>query len=168
MALVGDDVDDVIGQWRAVRPDLALRLDAMATFGRLGRLHAHASKAIEAVLLTHGLSVGEFDVLAALRRSGEPHELTPTALSRLLMLSPAGMTNRIDRLERAGHVERRADPGDRRSSLIGLTPAGLALVDRAVGDHVANEAQLLAAFTPAQRREFDALLRALLAHVAPR
>ena len=91
-----DHADRIVEQWRAVRPDLDL--GPMATFGRLGRIHARASRSIEAVFQAHGLSIGEFDVLAALRRAGEPHEMTPTALSRLLMLSPAGMTNRIDRV----------------------------------------------------------------------
>ncbi len=160
-----DHVDRLVEQWRAVRPDLELA--PMATFGRLGRLHAHATRAIEAVFERHGLSIGEFDVLAALRRSGEPHVMTPTALSRLLMLSPAGMTNRVDRLEGAGLVERRPDPGDRRSSLVVLTKAGRQRADAAVTDHVANEAVLLRGLTSAERRTFDQLLRKLLAGLEP-
>ena len=139
----------------------------MATFGRLGRLHAIASRAIEAVFGQHGLTLGEFDVLAALRRCGEPHVMTPTALSRLLMLSPAGMTNRVDRLEAAGLVERRADPEDRRSSLVVLTDAGRERADAAVSEHVANEAQLLDGLTKSERRTLDQLLRKLLTRLEP-
>ena len=136
----------------------------MATFGRLGRALAHATRSIEEVFGRHGLTIGEFDVLAALRRAGDPHVMTPTALSRLLMLSPAGMTNRIDRLEAAGLVERRLDPDDRRSSLVVLTEEGRALVDAAVTDHVANEADLLSGLTATEQRSLDQLLRKLLAH----
>ena len=160
-----DHVDRLVEQWRNVRPDL--ELDPMATFGRLGRLHTHATRAIEEVFQRHGLSIGEFDVLAALRRAGEPHVMTPTALARLLMLSPAGMTNRLDRLEAAGLVARRPDPEDRRSSLVVLTGAGLALADAAVTEHVANEAALLAVLTKAERRSLDQLLRKLLASLEP-
>jgi DNA-binding MarR family transcriptional regulator len=156
-----DAVDAVIEQWRAERPDLDL--EAMATFGRLGRLHAHASRSLDAVFARHGLQLGEFDVLAALRRAGPPHVLTPTVLARTLMLSPGGMTNRIDRLEAAGLVERQADPDDRRSSLVALTDRGLTLVDAAVTDHVANEADLLAVLTTSERRALDRALRSLLA-----
>src|SRR5687768_6871052 len=107
---VPDHVDQLIEQWRKERPDLTLV--PMAIFGRLGRLYALATRSIEAVVREHGLDIGEFDVLAALRRSGPPFAMTPSALSRTLMLSPSGMTNRLDRLESAGLVERRANPDD--------------------------------------------------------
>jgi DNA-binding transcriptional ArsR family regulator len=142
---VPDDIDTFIAQWRAERPDLDDGLEAMAVFGRLGRLAALVGPAIEQVLLRHGLTTGEFDVLAALRRSGEPFTLTPTVLARMLMLSPGAMTNRLDRLERAGLVVRSVDPGNRRSTL------------------VANEVRLLAGLDREQRRQLDELLRLLLA-----
>ena len=88
--------------------------------------------------------------------------MKPTDLARVLMLSPAGMTSRIDRLEAAGWIERRADPDDRRSSLVKLTDEGRHVVDLAVTDHVANEARLLASLSPAERAGLDRALRALL------
>lgn len=156
-----DAVDRHIEQWRTERPDLPL--DAMATFGRLGRLLGLAAPAIEAVFLRHGLTTGEFDVLAALRRSGAPFTLTPTVLARAMMLSPAAMTNRLDRLEGAGHVTRTLDPGNRRSMLVALTATGRATVDAAVTEHVANEERLLSVLTPDQRTTLDGLVRTLLA-----
>lgn len=88
-------------------------------------------------------------------------------VARLLMLSPAGMTNRIDRLEGGGLVERRADPSDRRSFNIALTSAGRRLVDEALDDHLRNEQQLLSKLTKAERRSLDATLRKLLAQFEP-
>lgn len=161
MAGRSDHVDELIAQWARERPDL--ELGAMATFGRLGRYHSHASKAIEQVFADHGLNVGEFDVLAALRRSGDPFAMRPTDLARTLMLSPAGMTNRLDRLSAAGWVERVADPADRRSSTVRLTAEGRTVVDRVVGDHVANEASLLAPLSAGERATLDRALRKLLA-----
>jgi DNA-binding MarR family transcriptional regulator len=158
-----DAVDQHIEQWRTQRPDLPL--DAMATFGRLGRLLGTAGPAIEAVFLRHGLTTGEFDVLAALRRSGEPFTLTPSVLARSMMLSPAAMTNRLDRLEGAGHVTRTLDPGNRRSMLVSLTASGRATVDAAVTEHVANEERLLAVLTRAERETLDGLVRTLLAGI---
>ena len=114
----------------------------MATLGRLARLHVNLLRAVESVFSEHGLQVGEFDVLATLRRVGEPYSMTPTAVARQLMLSPAGMTSRLDRLEQRGFVERRPAPDDRRSTSVVLTKEGLAVVDAAVTDHVANEARL--------------------------
>ena len=159
-----DHVDQLIEQWARERPDL--ELEPLATIGRLGRLHALVSRAIADVFASHGLQIGEFDVLAALRRSGDPFLLKPTDLARMLMLSPAGMTNRIDRLEAAGWIERRNDPDDRRSSLVRLTDDGRQLVDRAVTDHVANEARLLEPLSPSERAALDRALRKLLRQFA--
>lgn len=156
-----DPVDRLISQWRRERPDLDFA--PMATIGRLGRLHVHVVRAVESVFERHGIGVGEFDVLAALRRGGEPYEAMPSGLARGLMLSPAGMTNRLDRLEEAGLIERRPDPDDRRSTLVALTDAGLRTVDAAVTDHVANEADLLSTLTDRERATLDGLLRKLIA-----
>ena len=156
-----DHVDELMEQWARERPDLDL--GPMATFGRYGRLAAHATRAIGSVFDEHGLHSGEFDVLAALRRSGDPFVMTPTALARVLMLSPGGMTNRLDRLEGAGPIARRPDPDDRRSSLVVLTPAGRELVDLVVTEHLANEARLLEPLSAAERAAFDRALRKLLA-----
>jgi DNA-binding MarR family transcriptional regulator len=158
---VPDAVDTVLAQWRRQRPDL--ELVPMGVVGRLARLMAHLAREIEAGLAAHDLSTAEFDVLAALRRGGEPFEAKPSELARLLMLSPAGMTGRLDRLEQAGHVERRMDPDDRRSYLVRLSRQGLAVVDRAVADHVANEARLLTPLGRRERAQLDDLLRTLLA-----
>ena len=155
-----DHVDRLIEQWARERPDLELA--PMATIGRLGRLHALANRTIADVFATHGLQIGEFDVLAALRRSGVPFTMKPTDLAAMLMLSPAGMTNRVDRLEAAGWIERRNDPDDRRSSLVRLTEDGRELVDRAVTDHVANEARLLEPLSSTERAALDRALRKLL------
>lgn len=156
-----DAVDRVLDQWRRERPDLDLA--AMGTIGRLGRLAAVAGPLVEAGLAPHRLSTGEFDVLAALRRSGDPFTLTPTVLARTLLLSPAAMTNRLDRLEAAGLVTRDLDPDNRRSMRVALTDGGRTRVDAAVTDHVANEERLLTALTRTERQQLDDLLRTLLA-----
>ena len=87
-------------------PDLG-GLDAMATFGHLARLVALAGPAIDTGLEPYGLKVGEFDVLACLRRSGEPFQLTPTALVRQLLLSSGALNHEPPRRARE---QRGADP----------------------------------------------------------
>ena len=158
---MSDEVDEIVRQWRRERPDLDL--SAMALLGRLGRVTVVLQPVIEAVFERHGLRQGEFDVLAALRRAGPPYTLTPSALSATLLLSRAGMTNRLDRLETGGLAQRRLDPADRRSFQVSLTPAGLELVDAALTDHVANEVELMSVLSPAQRNALDDALRTLLA-----
>ncbi|WFG46836.1 MarR family transcriptional regulator [Pseudonocardia alni] len=161
-----DAVDDLVDQWRHERPDLSPDgLAAMATIGRLGRFAALVAPRVERVFAAHGLRTGEFDVLAALRRAGAPYVLTPTRLSRALMLSPAATTHRLDRLDDAGWVERNLDPENRRSILVRLTDPGRELVDRAVADHVDNERRILGPLGPDDRALLDGLLRRLLAGV---
>ena len=155
-----DVVDELIAQWERERTDLDF--SAMATIGRMGRVMALVGASIEDVFGRHGLTVADFDVLAALRRAGEPFVLRPTDISRQLMLSPAGMTNRLDRLAAAGLVDRSPDPDDRRSWLIQLSDEGRRRVDAAVADHVANEERLLEPLTAAQRKALDGALRTLL------
>jgi DNA-binding MarR family transcriptional regulator len=72
------------------------------------------------------------------------------------------MTKRLDRLEDAGLVERRPDPGDRRGTLVGLTKRGREIVDAALVTHVGNEERLLQTLSASERRTLDALLRKLL------
>ncbi|MET7768875.1 MarR family transcriptional regulator [Nocardia sp. NPDC005366] len=160
-----DPVDRITAQWRRERPDLDL--EAMAILGRLGRLMMVAQGEIEAVFTAHGLNRGEFDVLAALRRSGQPFELNPSVLADTLMLSRAGMTGRLDRLESAGLVRRSADAADRRAIRVALTAAGRELVDTVVTDHIENETRMLAVLDAADRRELDRIVRVLLESMEP-
>ncbi|BCJ35433.1 transcriptional regulator [Actinocatenispora thailandica] len=159
-----DEVDRIVDQWRRERPDLDVR--AMGTLSRFARLWLLGSRAVEDVLARYGLRQGEFDVLAALRRSGGPCALSPSALSDTLMLSRAGMTNRIDRLAAAGLVRREPDPADRRSFRVALTGAGRDTIDAAVTEHTANESRLLAPLSRSEQDTLDLLLRRLLASFA--
>lgn len=151
-----------VEQWARERPDLPSL--PMAVFGRL-------SEASERVLREHmnplfasaGLQPGEFDVLATLRRSGEPFRLSPTRLYEATMISSGGMTSRIDRLEKAGLVERLPDPDDRRGKLIALTERGLVVINETIGRHVANEVQLLKALTKNEQEQLSELLEKLIA-----
>ncbi|MEU6737895.1 MarR family winged helix-turn-helix transcriptional regulator [Streptosporangium sandarakinum] len=160
-----DAIDLVIEEWRRERPDLDL--SAMGVFGRLSRLTRLLEAAVEEVFARHGLRQGEFDVLAALRRSGPPYTLIPSELSAVLMTSRAGMTNRIDRLEAAGLVRRSLDPADRRSFRVALTDAGREVIDAAVTDHAAGLARLAAGLPPEDAAELDRILRAMLAARTP-
>lgn len=160
--LPADPFDRAVAEWRRERPDLE-RPEVMGELARLNAFAVLARAEVEATLARHGLKLGEFDVLAALRRAGPPFRRTPTALARAGLLSSAAMTNRLDRLEARGLVRRRPDPGDRRGSLVELTARGRRLVDRAVEDHVATEHGLLAALGERDRRTLERLTRKVVA-----
>jgi DNA-binding MarR family transcriptional regulator len=155
-----DHIDRIIAQWRIERPEL--NTEPMAVLGRLFRAERLSDSSLSRALAPHGLQPGWFDLLAALRRSGAPYELSPTELARATMLSSGGTTKRIDRLAESGLIERRPDPEDRRGGLVRLTRRGKAVIDRAVEAHLQNEERLLRSFTQAEIRTFDGLLRKLL------
>jgi DNA-binding MarR family transcriptional regulator len=142
------------------RPDLDL--SALGVFGRIALLTAVLGPAVEQVFERHGLRRGEFDVLAAVRRSGPPYTLIPSKLSAALMMSRAGMTGRLDRLEQAGLVERRLDSDDRRSFLVSLTERGRAVIDATLTEHAANLARLISPLTPEETRTLERTLKTLL------
>ncbi|WP_172326696.1 MarR family winged helix-turn-helix transcriptional regulator [Mangrovicoccus sp. HB161399] len=160
-----DQVDRILEQWRRERPDLDV--GPMGLLGRMKRLHDHLAEETARVFKAHGLTAAGFDVLATLRRAGPPFALTPSALVDWTMVTSGTMTNRLDKLERAGLVERRPNPADGRGALVALTPAGRALIDRAVTEHVANQHRILSDLTPELRARLDADLRAWLGACAP-
>jgi DNA-binding MarR family transcriptional regulator len=157
-----DRAATAVAQWRRERPDLDP--SPMELLGRLAEAaHVVARDGLNPLFARFGLQPGEFDVLATLRRSGPPFVLTPTRLYEATMVSSGGMTNRLDRLEKAGWIERRPDPADRRGVLVALTAAGRELIDDAVTAHVANEHALLAALGIEERETLGRLLGKLLA-----
>jgi DNA-binding MarR family transcriptional regulator len=160
----GDPMDNIVAAWRRERPDLDLA--AIAVAGRLGRLALRLARAQDDVLGEFELQNGGFDVLAALRRAGKPYTLTPSQLSESLLLSRAGMTSRLDRLESAGFLERALDSDDRRSFRIQLTKAGLKVVDLAMTKHTANVTRLLSPLSARELASFDGILRKFLHHLA--
>src|SRR5579883_670359 len=146
-----DRADTALAQWRRERPDLVDPFP-MAVLGRLNEASLVISRDRLAPLFARfGLQMGEFDVLATLRRSGAPYELTPTALYESAMISSGGMTNRLDRLEKEKLIERRPHPTDRRGSLVALTPKGFALMERAIEEQ-AELYRLLAKLLDGARR----------------
>jgi DNA-binding MarR family transcriptional regulator len=155
-----DHVDHILAQWSRERPDLDV--GPMGLLGRLNRLTIHLGREVEAVLLKHGLSSSAFDVLATLRRSGSPYQLSPGDLLAMTMVSSGTMTNRIDQLEKAGLVERIHNPNDRRSVLISLTERGFAIVEEAAGAHVENQHRLVAGLSEEERATLNQLLKRFL------
>ncbi|KAF5997195.1 MarR family winged helix-turn-helix transcriptional regulator [Streptomyces sp. WAC00263] len=155
-----DPVDAIIEQWATVRPDLDTA--AMDVFGRVFRLARTMGDRMEKAYAPYGISRGEFDVLATLRRSDAPYTLSPRQLSAMLMLTTGGMTGRLDKLERAGLLRRSPDPHDRRGLQVTLTDKGLRLIDEAVGAGLAVQSEALAHLDEEQAGQLAALLRELL------
>jgi DNA-binding MarR family transcriptional regulator len=161
-----DAVDRLLDQWQVQRPDLDT--SSMGVVGRLSRAARLLERRLEDNFGRFGLQRWEFDVLATLRRAGQPYRLTAGQLVASSMVTSGAITNRIDRLVNRGLVTRQTDPANRRSVLITLTGAGLTLVDEVVVAHVRHEDELLSSLTAKQRFELANLLRALLVGLGDR
>jgi len=133
----------------------------MAVVGRISRIARRIDLAQRATFARYDLDPPAFDVLATLRRSGEPFALTAGDLMRSAMVTSGAITQRLDRLEARGLVRREPHPGDGRVVLVSLTPAGRELVDRVLPDHMATQERLLAGLTGQQRAALAHLLRTL-------
>ncbi len=155
-----DAVDRIIEQWRDQRPDLDP--SAKEITGRVVRLASIFQKRFGEAFSELGLSEGDYGLLVALRRAGDPFELTPTELARARMMTSGGMTALIDRLEQRDLLRRRPNPADRRGNIVGLTPAGRDLVDRAMDIHTTVEHDLVADLGDKTRNQLTSLLRTLL------
>lgn len=155
-----DEVDRIVEAWRRERPDLDP--EPMHVFSRISRLARHLELARRSAFAAHGLEPWAFDVLAALRRTGEPYELTPGTLIAQTLVSSGTMTNRIDRLVQTALVVRDSAPGDRRVVLVRLTPAGLATVDAAMADLLDHEHELIEGLPDGERRALITALRSLM------
>jgi DNA-binding MarR family transcriptional regulator len=132
-----DPISTIVAQWQRERPDIDPA--PMLLFGLIARTQAMTTTFIGETLEKWKLTRPSFDVLAALRRAGPPYSLTPKQLSESLMLSGAGMTSRLDRLESLYLVARLPEPNDRRSLKIQLTDKGVRLIDEMIPDIVAAQ-----------------------------
>lgn len=161
-----DHVDRLRGQWVRELPDIDT--EPMAIFGRAKRLSNLLAPSIEETFSRFGLDRGEFDVIATLRRSGPPYQLTPTEMYTTLMLSSGGLTHRLDRLEKAGLVERIKSKLDGRSVVVCLTPAGIELAEKAFREDMANELGFLQGLSQAERANLAVLLKKLVLDIETR
>ena len=155
-----DEVDEIVRAWQAERPDLELApIEVLSRVSRIARL---LDDRRERAFAEHGLAAHEFDVLAALRRSGAPYERTPGQLIEATHVTSGTMTNRLDRLAERRLVQRRAHPVDGRQVIIRLTGTGRRRVDAAFEALLVSERELLAGLSAAQRTGLAAGLRRLL------
>lgn len=155
-----DEVDRLVAAWARERPDLDVR--PLEVLSRVTRLARHLDRARRTAFAAHDLETWEFDVLAALRRTGRPYALSPGQLLAQTMVTSGTMTNRVDRLETRGLVQRLPDPADRRGVRVRLTPRGKERVDAALADLLERERGLLQGLSRPDQEVLSGLLRRLV------
>ena len=157
---VQDAVDTFVADWAGEFPDLDF--SALAVLGRIQRIGNMVEQELREPLAAAGLGGGDFDVLAALRRVGEPFRLNASELGAVMSVTPGAVTKRVDRLVAAGLVVRAVAVDDRRGRLVELTESGREVVDRLVATTSADRERLLMSVSPEERTELVRLLRILL------
>ncbi|MEU9343401.1 MarR family transcriptional regulator [Streptomyces sp. NPDC048278] len=159
---MADAVDRITEQWRDQRPDLAEALGVMELFGRVQRMQRVVDRHYKKLADEYGVNMGECDILFTLRRSGPPYTLTAGAFLRASMVTSGAITNRIDRMEAKGLVERLRDGEDRRTVKIRLTPRGKDLADETIVAHLRDYEEILSVLTPTERGQMTESLRKVL------
>ena len=137
-----DRVDELMAMWRAELPAALNKTTELTK--RIMLLAGELDEATRRELPELGLTPAEFDVLAALRRAGQPYRMKPNELTKALLLSSGGISNVVNHLVAAGLVTRDADHDDRRGTWVSLTADGVRLAEKAVLANAAAHAEVFA------------------------
>ena len=160
-----DSVDfctvDIVSRYPQIDPTVE------GVVGRLSAINKHISRTFDETLARHGLNHGEYRLLLRLATRSDDNRMTAGELGRALLLSSGAMTNRIDRLEAAGLVERVRDPRDRRGVLVALTEAGRTTIDGAVTEQAAKEIDVMSTLGGKELTQLNDLLRKVLSSLEP-
>ncbi|TKF77378.1 MarR family transcriptional regulator [Vibrio kanaloae] len=155
-----DAIDRVVEQWAKEKPEL--ETEPMAMMGRIMRISKYMETQVAELHKKYDMKLGEFDVLATLRRSGKPYRLTPSELIGSMMLTSGAMTNRLDKLEAKGLISREHSKEDRRSVSVQLTKDGLILIDQMMTEHVEMQKKLVKSLSASQKKNTNQLLKTWL------
>ncbi|WP_039986655.1 MarR family winged helix-turn-helix transcriptional regulator [Vibrio owensii] len=155
-----DAIDRVVSQWAKEKPEFDT--EPMAIMGRLMRIAKHMENHVAELHKRYDLKMGEFDVLATLRRSGQPYRLTPSELISSMMLTSGAMTNRLDKLEKKGLIAREHSKEDRRSVTVELTEKGFELIDSLIEQHLQAQHDLMGSLNSAEKGQVNQALKLLL------
>src|ERR1700722_17412976 len=138
---MGDEVDELVEAWHRERADLDV--EPMQILSRIARLAVLVDDRRSAAFVEHGLQTHQFDLRGALRRSGDPVEMTAGELCTATHVTSGTMTSRLDRLASRKLVLRRADAEDGRLVVVRLTVAGRKRVDAALAALLDSERELV-------------------------
>lgn len=164
MAAAPDRVAQIQAEWRRERPDIDPF--PQGVIGRVHRLALLLDRRLDEVYARFGLTYAEFDILATLRRAGAPYQRRAGELADHTMVTSGGLTKRVDRLISRGLVERRPEASDARGRVIGLTDAGLTVIDEAFTAHMAGEHRIIEELGP-DAEALEPILRRWLTLLEP-
>jgi len=164
MTINRDLIDSLQSDWKQERPEL--NTDGMQIVGRILILSKILERRAGLAIADFHICYTDLDVLATIRRSGKPYELTPSQLMKSVLISSGAMTALLNRLSKLELVYRASDSRDGRIKLVGLTKKGLKIIDRAIEQrmHEANES--ITVLNKPEREELSLLLKKLFVSLA--
>jgi DNA-binding MarR family transcriptional regulator len=160
MAERSDAVDRKLEIWRRELPDLDLVTEGLVE--RIQKLGRYLDRSLGETAAAHGLTIGDWHLLGALRAAGPPYRVTSGGLADQLGVTAGALTGRIDRLEQRGFVRRAPDDGDRRVTHVELTDAGRDTWTAAVAVQARREQLVAAGLDEPQKEQLNSLLRLLM------
>jgi DNA-binding MarR family transcriptional regulator len=159
---VGEDgIDRVEKAWRRERPDIDV--SSIGIVSRVWRVSRHLERERKERLAELGTDRVTLDVLAMLRRSGPPYRRTAGELTHASLITSGGVSQRLDKLQKAGLVTRHIHPEDRRRIDVELTPEGMRLVDSVLAELMEHESKLLDELSAVDKDDLRRALKQLLA-----
>ena len=160
---ISDLVEQTVATWSVERPDIDFT--AMSTALKVNLLVTKQLELTNQHMLELGVTLGEFDVLATLRRHGKNGVLMPTEIAVFAMITPSGLTNRLSRLEKMGHIVRLSDPNDRRISLVRITAKGRRIAALGIEFAAHHSADILDGVKPADLAAFTRVINQLILNI---
>jgi DNA-binding MarR family transcriptional regulator len=156
----GDEVDSIVAGWQRALP--SVDVSPLHVLSRVTRLAKHLERMRGEVFSHHDLETWTFDVLAALRRTGPPHQLSAGDLVTATLVTSGTMTHRINQLVERGLVTRLSDPSDARIVQVKLTSRGRRRVDGALTELATREAELVSVLSKGDLNILAGKLREIL------
>jgi DNA-binding MarR family transcriptional regulator len=155
-----DIIDMLVSEWKKERPELDA--SAMQIVGRILKLGKALEKSASKALQTSNIYYTDLDVLATIRRSGIPYELSPKQLMKSVLITSGAMTALLDRLVKLKLIYRSSDPKDGRVKLAGLTKKGVKVIDKAIEIRFIEAKCAVEVFNKKEHQELSVLLKKLL------
>ncbi len=156
-----DELDDRLRVWKREIPALDVATEGIVE--RIEILARYLHRSMDDTLAEFELDQRAYWLIGQLRFFGPPYRRSAGQLSDELHLSSGAMTNRLDRLEKAGLIRRLPDPNDRRGVLVEPTKAGHAAWEQCTGVQARREALVASALSDEEKATLNSLLRRLVA-----
>ncbi|MEM7549299.1 MAG: MarR family transcriptional regulator [Bacteroidota bacterium] len=155
-----DVIDELIAEWKQERPELDT--SAMSIVGRILKLGKVLEKSASRALRGSNIHYTDLDVLATLRRSGTPYQLTPTQLMQSVLITSGAMTTLLNRLTKLGLIYRSVDKKDARIKRAGLTKKGIEVIDKSIEIRFEEASKAVNVFHETERELLSKLLKKML------